>query len=289
MYAALGLALASACASAQTSTSRPTATEPVDTIISRFPDQTPARRSLAPAPAAPSAPAASDSLITRAPTGAASRFVPPAPAAAAEAPAPAGVEEAAVEPSRPAPRMVARRAPHKAAARAPTRAPKAIARRRPAPSAHAPRLALSGAQRAAVYAAIAQQGVFPGANVFAGMSAPAPAIPSFAWSPTWSPQAFPPLGLPQFAGPEAARAEVTVPLGYASSAPVNEIVVEPTSSRMPANYVGRRLPRSVILLPIPEAVVVQMPALWRYRYVLVNDRVLLVDPATNIIVADVTQ
>jgi hypothetical protein len=49
------------------------------------------------------------------------------------------------------------------------------------------------------------------------------------------------------------------------------------------------LPRSVILLPIPEAVVVQMPALWRYRYALVNDRVLLVDPATNIIVADVTQ
>jgi hypothetical protein len=55
------------------------------------------------------------------------------------------------------------------------------------------------------------------------------------------------------------------------------------------NYVGRRLPSSVLLIPIPDAIVVQMPALWRYRYALVNDRVLLVDPATNIIVADVTQ
>jgi Protein of unknown function (DUF1236) len=276
MYAALGLALASACASAQTDRSRPTATEPVDTIISRFPDQTPARRSLAPAPAAPLAP--SESLITQAPAGAATRFVPPPPAAAAEAPARTGVAEAAEEPSRPAPRNVTPRPPRKTATRAPAR--KAIAHHRAAPPARATRLALSSADRRLVYAAITQQSAFP------GMIAPAPAFPSF----TWSPQSFPPFGVPQFAGREVATPAPMGPLGYASAgAGASEILVEPTSSRIPTNYVGRRLPSSVLLVPIPDAIVVQMPALWRYRYALVNDRVLLVDPATNIIVADVTQ
>jgi hypothetical protein len=280
MYAALGLTLASACASAQTSTSRPTATGPVDTIISRFPDQTPARRAPAPAPAAPLAPAASESLITQAPAGAATRFVPAAPAAAAEAPAPArtGVAEAAEEPSRPAPRSVAPRQPRKAATRPPVR--KAIAHHRAAPPARATRLALSSADRRLVYAAIAQQRGLP------GLSAPAPVFPSFSWSP----QSFPPFGVPQFGGPQAMAPAPLGPLGYASTgAGPSEILVEPTSSRLPANYVGRRLPSSVILVPIPDAIMVQMPALWRYRYALVNDRVLLVDPATNIIVADVTQ
>jgi hypothetical protein len=289
MYAALGLTLASACASAQTSTSRSTATGPADTIISRFPDQTPARRAVTPAPAAPLAPAGSDSLITQAPAGAASRFVPPAPAAAVEAPARGDVVEAGIEPSQQAPRRVVSRPQRETAARVPVRkaaavhvpAHKAIVHHRAAPPARATRLALSSADRRLVYAAITQQRAFP------GLMAPAPAFPSFSWSP----QSFPPFGVPQFAGPPAMAPGPPVPLAYAyaPTAPATDIVVETTSPRAPTNYVGRRLPSSVILVPIPEPIMVQMPALWRYRYALVNDRVLLVDPATNIIVADVTQ
>jgi hypothetical protein len=53
-------------------------------------------------------------------------------------------------------------------------------------------------------------------------------------------------------------------------------------------YVGTQVPAAARLVPLPSALAGEVPVLQPYRYAVVNDRVLLVDPATNIIVADVT-
>ena len=54
--------------------------------------------------------------------------------------------------------------------------------------------------------------------------------------------------------------------------PVEEVVV------------GRRVPSSVTLSPFPQPVVVETPALQRYRYYYVNNRLVLVDPLTSEVV-----
>jgi hypothetical protein len=48
--------------------------------------------------------------------------------------------------------------------------------------------------------------------------------------------------------------------------------------------VGAPIPRSVELRPIPEDVYVDVPVLRRYRYMVVNDEVVLVDPETSQVV-----
>ena len=52
--------------------------------------------------------------------------------------------------------------------------------------------------------------------------------------------------------------------------------------------VGSRVPAGAQLVPIPPAVVAEVPAVRSYRYMVVNDRMLLVDPATGIVAADLT-
>lgn len=51
--------------------------------------------------------------------------------------------------------------------------------------------------------------------------------------------------------------------------------------------VGTRVPASVELYPVPETVAVEVPAIRRYKYMTVNDRVVLVDPRTSQVVAEV--
>jgi hypothetical protein len=53
-------------------------------------------------------------------------------------------------------------------------------------------------------------------------------------------------------------------------------------------YVGTQVPGTVRLVPLPSTLAGEVPVLQPYRYAVLNDRVLLVDPATNIVVADVT-
>jgi hypothetical protein len=50
--------------------------------------------------------------------------------------------------------------------------------------------------------------------------------------------------------------------------------------------VGTRVPRSVELYSVPETVAVEVPAVRTYKYMVVNDRVVLVDPATSQVVAE---
>jgi hypothetical protein len=53
--------------------------------------------------------------------------------------------------------------------------------------------------------------------------------------------------------------------------------------------VGARIPQSVPLYAVPQPVLARIPAAAPYGYALIDNRVLLVDPATGVIVADITQ
>jgi len=50
--------------------------------------------------------------------------------------------------------------------------------------------------------------------------------------------------------------------------------------------VGMRVPQAARLYEVPRDVAVEVPAIRSYKYMMVNDRVVLVDPATSEIVAD---
>lgn len=52
---------------------------------------------------------------------------------------------------------------------------------------------------------------------------------------------------------------------------------------------GARVPAGVTLYDVPQTVVTQVPAVSRYRYMIVNDRAWLVDPATSEIVYEVIE
>lgn len=53
--------------------------------------------------------------------------------------------------------------------------------------------------------------------------------------------------------------------------------------------VGARIPQSLPLVAVPEPVAARIPAAQPYSYAVLDNRVYLVDPATNIIVAEITQ
>jgi hypothetical protein len=51
--------------------------------------------------------------------------------------------------------------------------------------------------------------------------------------------------------------------------------------------VGARVPEGVQLYSVPPEVAVEVPAIRAYRYMVVNNRVVLVDPATSEVIAEV--
>ena len=66
-------------------------------------------------------------------------------------------------------------------------------------------------------------------------------------------------------------------------------IVRAPAARAPAAVeyrIGARVPHTVRLYPLPHDVVVQVPAVRTYRYMVVNDQVVLVDPATSQVVAE---
>jgi Protein of unknown function (DUF1236) len=67
------------------------------------------------------------------------------------------------------------------------------------------------------------------------------------------------------------------------------IVRERVSSMQPrVEYrVGARVPESVRLYSVPQEVAVEVPEIRTYKYMVVNDRVVLIDPATSEVVAEV--
>jgi hypothetical protein len=53
--------------------------------------------------------------------------------------------------------------------------------------------------------------------------------------------------------------------------------------------IGTRVPETVQLQAVPDAVAVEVPAIRTYRYMVINNRVLLVDPATSTVVAELAE
>jgi hypothetical protein len=70
-------------------------------------------------------------------------------------------------------------------------------------------------------------------------------------------------------------------------APVARERIAPAASAY-AYAVGSRVADASALAPMPQAVVATVPAVRSYRYMVINNRLLLVDPATGIVVAEVT-
>ena len=65
------------------------------------------------------------------------------------------------------------------------------------------------------------------------------------------------------------------------------VVTQPAVSAY-AYAVGSRVTDAYALAPVPPSVVATVPAVRSYRYMVVNNRLLLVDPANGIVVAEVT-
>ena len=71
-------------------------------------------------------------------------------------------------------------------------------------------------------------------------------------------------------------------------APVaRERIVNPPAGSGYAYAVGSRVGDAYALAPMPQAVAATVPAVRSYRYMVINNRLLLVDPATGIVVAEV--
>ena len=54
-------------------------------------------------------------------------------------------------------------------------------------------------------------------------------------------------------------------------------------------WTGARVSDAYALAPLPRAVVTSVPAVRSYRYMVVNNRLLLVDPATGIVVGEIAE
>jgi hypothetical protein len=87
---------------------------------------------------------------------------------------------------------------------------------------------------------------------------------------------------------------VTETTGRATPAPTvrERVVTQPAEVeiRRPAEVeyvVGDRVPTTAALAPVPQRVVEQVPSTSRFMYMVVNGRLLLVDPVTSTVVAEI--
>ncbi len=272
---AVGLALLSgtALAPAQTVT-RQITTEPVETVVTQGPNGTAVtRRILTPEPGVSSA------------YGAPPLEYPPA----------------AVQPLEPqygepalAPRRVVAPAPERrtttvrrvtTARPAPTRPTRTVTRTTTAPGSDEA-LVLSPAQRQVIYRTVVQREVYP---------APAPQTDVYA-PPTvgYAPRTIYPADDDYYHAP----ADRDYARDYAYDGFYRADPYRDSGYRDPYHpeyrqvsvplVVGARIPQSVPLVAVPEPVVARIPAARPYSYARLDNRVYLVDPATGIIVADIT-
>ena len=94
--------------------------------------------------------------------------------------------------------------------------------------------------------------------------------------------------IPQGRGREPIVRERIVTESVAPVAPVaRERTVNPPAASAYAYTVGSRVGDAYALAPMPRTVAATVPAVRSYRYMVINNRLLLVDPATGIVVAEV--
>lgn len=280
------LALGAASAHAQSVITRQIDNEPVETTVTQTPTGTViTRRPIAPA-AAPAAPAYGYGTVAPQPYVVPVAPTYPAPAAAATTEldetvgvAPTEVENVAAR--RPAATRVSQRTTTRTTrvthrARETTGSAARTVRRETRRVVARP-LALTPTQRNVVYRTVVQQQVVPAAPV--------------------APAGYPPYPAPAYQ-PRTVVVAPSATTGYGWTAPVATDLDEDYVETVPAvapvpRYtarfaVGSVLPASVVVAPLPATATVRVPAVQPYSYATVDGRVLLVDPATNTVVADIT-
>jgi hypothetical protein len=265
---ALGLALASAGANAQSVISRSVTVEPVETTVTQTPNGTVVtRRPLEGQPlegqVAP--PLAQPPIVQTGPA-----MVESDPRSIDSVTTRAVVERAAVtEAMRPARRTVTRQTASHATARRDvqrraTPATQRVVRRTTTATRAAPRLALNPRERHIIYQTIVERQVLPGRQV---VIAPPPVV------------AQPPLVQRQ---PPLVQRQVAL-------RPPIVAADESASMTEPVYTVGSVLPPNVPLYAMPQNVALGVPAAQAYSYAYLGGRAYLVDPATGTIVEDVTE
>jgi hypothetical protein len=285
------VALGAASAHAQNVITRQIDNEPVETTVTQTPTGTViTRRPIAPA-AVPAAPAYGYGTVAPQPYVVPVAPTYPAPAAAAattEVDETVGIapsEVRTVTTRRPAETRVSERTTtrttrvtHRARETTGTAARTVHTARRETRRIAARPLVLSPTQRNVVYRTVVQQQVVPAAPV-----APAgyPPYPAPAYQPRTvvvAPSATTGFGW-------TAPAAVDMDEDYVETVPAVAPVPRYTTVRY---AVGSVLPAGVVATPLPATAAVRVPAVQPYSYATVDGRILLVDPATNTVVADIT-
>ncbi len=175
---------------------------------------------------------------------------------------------------------------------------------------------LSSGQRETVYRTIVEERVVPSRIGTTGMAAPVAPVAPVAPAPVYTttpayvaPPAY--AGAPDgyyyartpddyyYARPPAyVGPQYAAPPAYGYVAPTvpatTDVVTVPAAPVAPAPAVttvayavGSTLPNTVPLYAVPAGAVARVPAIAGYRYAYVNGHVLLVDPASNIVVSEI--
>jgi hypothetical protein len=148
--------------------------------------------------------------------------------------------------------------------------------------------ALTAAQRSTILRTIVEERVVPRTVITESVAAP-----TFAAPVVTAPAVREEIVTEQVVTPPAPLIrERIVPRPLAvetvGAAPVvtERVVATPASLGL---AIGSRVPATVPLYALPPALGVQIPSVRSYRYAIVDDRVLLVDPATGMVVAELDQ
>ncbi len=270
---AVGLALVSgtSLAQAQTAVSRQITSEPVETVVTQGPNGTAVtRRILTPEPGVniyappPDYPVAVQAVEPQ--------YV--APAAPALVPRRTITEERVRTTSRRT-ATVTRTAPAR-----PTRTDtRTVTRTVVAPVSDQP-LVLSPAERLVIYRTVVPREVYP-----APIVAPPPVV---AQTDVYAPRTVYPAD-PDYYRDYAYDPAYRPDSSYRAAPYYRDPYHPEYGSAAVSLTVGARIPPNVQLVAVPDPVVARVPATRPYSYARYGDRVYLVDPATGIIVADITQ
>jgi hypothetical protein len=307
-----GFALVSGASAtqAQTTVTRQISNEPVETVITQGPTGTVVTRSPMQTNGAPLiyAPAAAETVVNEPMGVPPGTFVPAEPAVTAPVVAQTEIVTSPRRPRRVGSAPIATRyaaAPTRprvrhvgTTARPPRIAARTAVRTSTARRAVAAPLALAPQQRQIVYRTIARQAVLPAAPVVATqpvVAAPAPSLIPPILQPFTPPILNPPAPVVAqtevtVTAPPAAEMEVVAPPVATTGYPVTTPAAAASYPVASATYVvGSQLPLTVPLVAVPQEVAAQIPEVALYSYAIVNNRMLLVDPETSTVVADVTQ
>ena len=151
----------------------------------------------------------------------------------------------------------------------------AVTLHRPVPVAEA--VSLTPGQRSVLYRTIVREQIVP-APVITERIAP------IAREPIVTAPAAPPVNAPLVTERIVPPVAATAPI-IAGPQPTGPIATQRVITT-PTYNIGARLPANVPLYAIPESAALQVPVVRRYSYAFINERVLLVEPFTGVVVAE---